>query len=242
MSTNKTSDWFADLECRIPQKRPLKGYPDTDHHRYYNVNPDTRYWILEAQAALETVLRPGHVCRREWEKVVVAFTPKRSLDNEEVEHLIQLFRTVHGLLKAGRLGSFGDVVRAETQDELLHQADDLLRANQLAAASVTAGGALEAHLRHLIAEHGLTIEGSGSIAAFSSQIRKARSNGMLATFTDEDFSRIAKWAQMRNDAAHDPGNFNRTKEQVHLMIRSIRDLTSRTSVRGRYTQETGDVE
>ena len=32
-----------------------------------------------------------------------------------------------------------------------------------------------------------------------------------------------------NDASHDPGNYNRTKEEVDRMIRSIRKLIARTT-------------
>jgi hypothetical protein len=113
--------------------------------------------------------------------------------------------------------------------ELLDQANDLLGANQLAAATVTAGGALETHLRHLVAAYGLTINDPASIGAYNSEIARAHNDGIVSNVTAADIAQVTKWAQMRNDAAHDPGNYNRTKEHVDLMICGIRDFISRTS-------------
>jgi hypothetical protein len=36
------------------------------------------------------------------------------------------------------------------------------------------------------------------------------------------------WCGLRNEAAHDPGNFKRTKEEVKLMIEGIRQFIART--------------
>jgi hypothetical protein len=213
----KTSDllaWFRELEGR---SSALGGSP------IYA----TQMWLCEAHSALEAVLPPSHVCRRDWEKIESNSTNLLT-NNVSINLLISVFMIASKLLRQGRLGSLIDAVRAETEDELLDQASELLGANQLVAATVIAGGTLETHLRHLIAKYGLTVTGTGSINAYNCEIARARNNGLTTNITAADTSQVTSWGQMRNDAAHDPGKFNGTKEQVDLMIRGIRSFITRT--------------
>ena len=131
-------------------------------------------------------------------------------------------------LRDNRLSSILDAVRVETEDELLDQALALVSAKQLAAA-VIAGGALEAHLRHLVAKNALAIAGDGSIGKYDAAIAKARNDGTASVYAVTDSKLVGGWGGIRNDAAHDPGAFSRSPEEVRRMIESIREFISRTS-------------
>ena len=77
-----------------------------------------------------------------------------------------VFNAAHAILKEGRLVTLLDSVRAESVVELLEQAESLLAAKYVAAATVTAGGALKTHLRHLCARAGCSPAGAGSITIY----------------------------------------------------------------------------
>jgi hypothetical protein len=132
MSNIKLLEWFDDLEREMPR---LEGGPDWG---YLN-KKGARYWAVEAEAAFEVILHRDHVCRREWMDAEsgIKWDSINEVYDHQIEPLIGVFRTVHKMLKKGRLGS---IVRADFQDKLLGQANDLIAANQLVAATVTAGG------------------------------------------------------------------------------------------------------
>jgi hypothetical protein len=111
---------------------------------------------------------------------------------------------------------------------LLDQATALLGSNYLAAAAVIAGGALEAHLQHLVAKNGLTIIGDGSISKYDGAIGKARNDGTVTVYEGIDSKLVNSWGGIRNDAAHDPASFNRTQEEVRRMIDGIREFIGKT--------------
>ena len=59
MKTSQILEWFEDLEREIPS--PKEGRSSTSKSEI----DDMWYWVLEVQAALEVILRPRHVFRRE---------------------------------------------------------------------------------------------------------------------------------------------------------------------------------
>jgi hypothetical protein len=129
---------------------------------------------------------------------------------------------IHGLI---------DIVRAETEADLLNQADTLLDKGALAAAAVIAGGALETHLWGLIDRFAISWQqhGDRGIATYNMAIasyRKKNPNRPLYSAATGDS--ISGWAKMRNDAAHEPLEFPRrySTERVKQMIDGIRLVIS----------------
>lgn len=212
MNPSEIRAWFEDLKRRVPVKP----------HTPYAV---VQTWLVEAKSAVEAVFPPGHACRRDWERMET----KTPINLRFPTELVAVFEAAYTLLTGGRLGSLIDAVRAETEDELLMQAEALVEANHLAAATVIAGGALETHLRHLVARYGLTISGSGSIGSYNTALAQARNNQTVTNVSASDTTQVTSWGQMRNDAAHTPGTFNRNREQIDLMIRGIREFIARTT-------------
>src|SRR5581483_12415080 len=126
--------------------------------------------------------------------------------------------------KDGRIRNLVDAVRIETEDDLLDQAQVLLKGNYVAAAAVIAGGALEAHLRHLATKNGLTVAGDGSISKYDAAISQARNAATAFVYPATDSKLVTGWGGIRNDAAHDPGSFNRSQDDVRRMIEGIREF------------------
>lgn len=184
-------------------------------------------WMSEAEAAIDGVFPPTHAIRTRWGKAEASLEPFN--DNTYVvgDAVIGVFQAALSILRSDCLGSLLDVVRVETEAGLLDQAETLLKANHKVAAAVIAGGALEAHLRSLCAKFGLTVGGDGSISKYDGAIAKARNDGVATVYSATDSKLVGGWGGIRNDAAHDPGAFSRSKEDVRRMIEGIREFISR---------------
>lgn len=185
-------------------------------------------WAAAAETALATVFAPGHPFRQNWARLTPKLRPSEA-HGGSLHQLAGVFLAATDLLRAGRLGSLRDAVRAETEDELLDQALQLVVGGYIAASAVIAGGALESHLRHLVEKNELPINGEGSIAKYDSAVAMARNEGTATIFTQTDSKLITGWGGIRNDAAHKPAEFNRSTDDVRRMIEGIRGFISRTS-------------
>jgi len=128
--------------------------------------------------------------------------------------------TINGLI---------DIVRAETEADLLGQADTLLDAKAVAAAAVIAGGALETYLSSLIGRLAIPSQqhGDRGVSTYNNAIASyRRKNPNLPLYSAATGDQISGWAKMRNDAAHDPLRFSKdySAERVRQMIDGIRSL------------------
>ncbi|MHB1785264.1 MAG: hypothetical protein ACYCS7_03815 [Acidimicrobiales bacterium] len=186
-------------------------------------------WMGQAEAAIDGVFPPTHAIRTRWAKAEQSLKPFNDGAYVVGDVVIGAFEAAVGIIQSDRLGSLLDVVRNETENELLGQAETLLKANHKAAAAVIAGGALEVHLRSLCEKFGLTVSGDGSISKYDGAIAKARNDGVVTVYPATDSKLVGAWGGMRNDAAHDPGAFSNSKEDVRRMIEGVRDFIPRTS-------------
>jgi hypothetical protein len=182
----------------------------------------------EAGSALEALFPPNHVCRRTWERLALKLNPEEERGGG-LEEMFGVITAATQQLRDNRIGSILDAVRVETGDDLLEQATELLRADYRAASAVIAGRALEVHLRHLAVKNGLNISGAGSISSYNDAISQARNAGTVTVYHVTDGKQITAWGGIRNEAAHDLGVFNRTKDEVQRMIDGIREFISRTA-------------
>ncbi len=116
----------------------------------------------------------------------------------------------------------------ETCTDILQQADDLLEKNYFAAATVLAGGALEAHLKDLCLRNNISWNGDGTIAKYQGALSQAQNKGDISFFSTEDGKFITAWGGLRNRAAHSPAQIT----QIDLpgitgMLNGIRDFIKR---------------
>jgi hypothetical protein len=185
-----------------------------------------RQWATEAESALAAVFPDGHATRQGWARVLK--TPRAQDICVVTEALVAIFEAAATLIRDNRLNSLIDAIRIESESELLDQALILANAHHRAAAAVIAGGALETHLRHYVDKHRIPITGAGTISKYNSAIGEARKPNPLL-YSANDARLVEAWGGYRNEAAHTPGEFARTKEDVKRMIEGIREFIARTA-------------
>ena len=138
-----------------------------------------------------------------------------------------MLTAIRDQIKGGWIETTKGLVTAEVFADFLEMADYLLCENYKDPAAVLIGGVLEEHLRQLCLPAGVPIEESSSGKAFP---RKADSlNADLAKadkYSKLDQKSVTAWLDLRNKAAH--GRYSEyTKEQVDLLLASVREFISR---------------
>jgi len=194
-------------------------------------------WLLEALSMLETTLGEGHPTSRTMRGAVdyvlanEAHGPAFRKHNACAAAAEGAFEAAKQIVDGDRVDGLIDIVRADTEAELLTQADALRLEGPVAAATVIAGGALETHLRGLVDRYAISWQqhGERGISTYNNAIaayRKKNPSASLYTAATADL--ISGWAKMRNDAAHEPIAFMKTYslESVRQMIDGIRLLIS----------------
>ena len=139
-------------------------------------------------------------------------------------------RVLPGILKAlrsdyeaGYLRSVHEIIHGDIFSDFLEMADYLLTEEYKDPAAVLAGGVLEEQLRKLCQANGIPItKGAAHKKADGLNADLAGANIYLKL----DQKNVTAWLGLRNNAAH--GNYNEyLKEQVTLMVQSVRDFISR---------------
>lgn len=221
MRREEILQWFEELADQAEDLWQQQPHPEQENDDGFA--EQVLGWVTSAESALDIAFPPTASVHKSWER-----RTSGSL-RWAFPYLRAVFIAAHGMLKEGRLGSLVDSIRVESESELLEQADELVRENRLAAAAVIAGGALETHLHHLVGKNGLTITAShGSISAYNQAIATERKNGN-EIYSKADHDQVESWGKHRNDAAHNPGAFKATKDQVKLMIEGIRQFIARVT-------------
>lgn len=129
-------------------------------------------------------------------------------------------RAVRDAVDADLLVSLENRLRANVYDDLLDQADALLKAGYHVAAMVLIGGVLEDHLRKLCDARSLTWPGAGSLSKYNDVLYKAN------LYAKPVLSRIQGIAHLRNDAAHGKGaavNVDDVEDALRQMRRLLTD-------------------
>jgi hypothetical protein len=218
MNTKDALAWFEKIE--------KTNVPKNDH---YEIKAAAA-WLAEAQSALEAVLPKSHALLARWNTLVTQTSASTTLAplHYNFNQFRAIFTVAYTMLREGRLSSLVAGIQAETVEELLDQADELLTSEHVVAATVIAGGALETHLRHLCDRHGLTIDGSGSIENYNMALARARKAGNEVC-TLGDTKQVTSWGESRNKAAHDPGNFKQDAAAIQLMTAGIRQFIARVA-------------
>jgi hypothetical protein len=219
--------WFEELGEKS-KSLPIEGFAAGGGTKAHQMQA-FQAWMTEAETAIDGVFPPTHAIRTKWAKAEKSLEPFNNGAYVVGDAVIGVFQAALQLLREGRLGSLLDVVRVETESELLDQSQTLLDANHRAAATVIAGGVLEVHLRSLCDKLGLVITGGGSISKYDGAIAQARNLGTVTAYSVTDSKQVSVWGGMRNDAAHDPGAFSSSRDEVGRMIEGIREFIPRTN-------------
>ena len=225
MRREEALPWFEELGKKA-QALPTEEFS----YGTYNAHKMQAFqaWMAEAETAIDAVFPQTHAVRTKWAKAEKSLSPFNDGSYVVGDAVIGVFQAALQLLQDGHLDSLLEVVRAETEGELLDQAESRGNADYRAAATVIAGGALEVHLRSLCNKFGLSIPGEGSISKYDGVIAQARKLGTATAYSVTDSKQVGHWGGMRNEAAHKPGAFTGSKDEVRRMIEGVREFISRT--------------
>src|SRR6266849_209069 len=220
MNAQDANAWFKEIDARRFTK---------DEHGFYK-DAEANDWATEALSALEAVFPQGHAVLKSWKSAVhyPEQNPGTMSSPVVLDAARGVFHSALQQLKAGRLVTLVEGIRAESTNEVLDQAEVLLGGKHVVAAAVMGGGALEMHLLHLCNKHQLTWTGDGSIAKYDGAIAQARNSG-AQIYSATDSKLVIAWGGIRNDAAHSPGIFARSITEVHSMSQGIREFMARNS-------------
>lgn len=127
-------------------------------------------------------------------------------------------------IAAGRLATITELIHGDVFSDFLDMADHLLEEGYKDPAAVLAGGVLEEHLRKLCAKHGIASVGQNGKPKKSDTMNAELANANA--YSKLDLKNVLAWLDLRNRAAH--GDYaGYTKEQVALLVQSIRDFITR---------------
>jgi hypothetical protein len=144
---------------------------------------------------------------------------------KQLTNLVGVTQTLLYNIRAGYIKTLEELVHGEMFCDFLEMAQYLLDNRYKDAAAVIAGSTLESHLKQLCKK-----KGDISVVNDEGKPKKADSiNSELASakvYSKLDQKNVTAWLDLRNNAAHgDYGSY--TKEQVSLMINSVRDFIAR---------------
>lgn len=146
-----------------------------------------------------------------------------NFESDALRRAIAVLKGLRADYAAGHLRSVTELIHADLFGDFLEMADHLIEQGYKDAAAVITGSVLEEHLRKLCDKHGVPILHSG-------KPKKADTlNAELATSSvhyKRDQKNVTAWLNLRNMAAH--GKYSEyTKDQVALLIQSVRDFITR---------------
>ena len=127
-------------------------------------------------------------------------------------------------IRKGYLKSLEEIIRGDLFADYLEMATHLEESGYKDPSAVLAGSTLEAHLRKLCDKHGVvSVSGSSKpkkADTLNADLKKA------GVYNALDQKNVTAWLDIRNKAAH--GKYNEyTKEQVKILITSVRDFINR---------------
>lgn len=138
-------------------------------------------------------------------------------------HLVGMLAALKQAYEKGYLHTVEELIHADLFSDFFEMSEYLLSEGYKDPAAVISGSVLEEHLRKLCIRNSITVETTG-------KPKKADTlNSELAAktvYSKLDQKSVTAWLDLRNKAAH--GKYSGyNKEQVDLMIKSVRDFLSR---------------
>ena len=126
-------------------------------------------------------------------------------------------------IRNGYLQSVEELLHGNVFGDYLEMAMHLLDNNYKDAAAVLTGGTLEVHLKNVCSKHNISTERSGKVKKADELNAELVKQG---AYSKLDQKNVTAWLGLRNDAAH--GHYSEyTKDQVALLLQSVRDFITR---------------
>jgi hypothetical protein len=177
--------------------------------------------ITRVLAAIERFAPPGSAYRKQAEAVIKQNGADTLFSTLALAGILSAMRADYD---AGYLRAIHELIHAEVFSDFLEMAEHLLAEGYKDAAAVIAGSVLEEHLRKLSSNAGIAVNQVGGspkkASLLNDELRTATVYGLL------DHKGVTAWLDLRNNAAH--GKYGQyQKEQVALMVQSVRDFITR---------------
>lgn len=226
MTEDELRKWFDELQRMIPR---------SGRHIANGISDEAARFLPEAESALRTAFPGEHPLCVAWTRAHSdAFDVNRSrpgAGDVAWARLVGIFDSAHAQLKAGRRGSFVSTVRRAAEEDMLGVAEALIDEGYRAASAVTAGGALEVHLRGLCVRAGIQWAGKDQIENYKAALEREHKTDATKGIGTSDAKSVTAWGGLRNDAAHKPDEFikTRTEAEIRVLIESIRQFIARTT-------------
>jgi hypothetical protein len=143
-----------------------------------------------------------------------------------IPHLVGMLSALKQAYEKGYLRTVEKLIHADLFSDFLEMSEYLLAEGYKDPAAVIAGSVLEEHLRKLSIRNGIAVETTGKpkkVDTLNSEL------AAKTVYSKLDQKSVTAWLALRNKAAH--GKYSEyNKEQVDLMIKSVRDFLSRNPV------------
>lgn len=207
----------------------LQTYKDLKDHAKYDDLSDLGHstaldLTTRSRAAVERAIGQNSAYSKQVHEILAM---PREHDFSKLQRIIGVVQALAHDIHAGYLYPVAELIRGDVFGDFLEMAEHLLNEGYKDAAAVIAGGTLEVHLRKLCIKNGLPIEVT---TPKDTQPKRADTMnadlGNASVISKLDQKNVIAWLDLRNKAAHAHYN-DYTKEQVSLMIASVRDFLSR---------------
>ena len=175
-------------------------------------------WQSQTLRLLKSVFGPENDYARNFESA----TTNGSFPTAQATNVERGMGVLNGAaeeIARGWAWQYPERLRGEVFEDLLEAAEQLLRDGWVDAAAVTAGGALEVHIKKLAEKHGVPI---GKVSIMNQALWKEK-----GVYTQPEWRSVDSWYDLRNAAAHQDDDSPRTVPQVELMIAGVRDFIIR---------------
>jgi len=211
-------DVHAQLESLLQDYDALAGKSKYDD--LSDFGPESKALANRLQAAIDRLTVPTSTYAR------AADQQRDQPGHVKVVELRAIVAALMADIQAGWLESVIELVHADTHNDFLEMAEELLSKGYKDAAAVIAGTSLEVHLRALSNKYGVAVQaanGSPKKAdTVNADLKKAGAYG------DLEHKQVTSWLAIRNSAAH--GQYSvYTQSDVRHLIAGIRGFTIKCS-------------
>lgn len=213
---------IGEIQSLYNQLKSRSKYDDLSDLR----GQDSNKFITLAISTIERISGNNsiYVCQAE------AVLKKYGKDNPyNIPALSGILDVLQNDLSKGYLTNIVELIHAELFSDFLEMAEYLLQEGYKDASAVIAGSSLEAHLRQLCNKYDIPVEketekGVRPKKADELNIELAKNE----IYSKLDQKNVTAWLGLRNNAAH--GKYEEySKEQVAILVSSIRDFITRMS-------------
>lgn len=180
--------------------------------------------LTRIKATVQRLAPPGTAYADEIDSFVTKAEKRLGSGLMALEECASVLMALRADYAAGHLRSIKELIHADVFSDFLEMADHLIEQGYKDAAAVIAGSVLEEHLRKLCDKNGIDLKKPDGTPKKADTMNSELAGANVYSKLDQ--KNITAWLDLRNKAAH--GKYSEyTKDQVALLIQSVRDFITR---------------